>query len=141
MTRHTAVAVEDNANHEHLKFGPMRLPPTAMRVGSAAPLLAQGVVERSSVAVNLEQQFRQKFGLTCSEARVALLLADRRSNREIAEEIGVTEHTARRHTEKVLVKLGLHRRTEVQGALLSAVAPGGVRPSLSPKDWYLLPMY
>lgn len=63
---------------------------------------------------SLEQALRKAFRLTRSEARVALLLAARQSNREIAEEAGVTEHTARRHTEKVLLKLGIHHRIQVR---------------------------
>lgn len=67
------------------------------------------------------------YRMTLSEARVALLLAERYSNREIAQVRGVTEHTARRHTEKVLMKLQIHRRGEVkelvQSALSSIVYP------------------
>jgi DNA-binding CsgD family transcriptional regulator len=65
-----------------------------------------------------DDELRAAFRLTPSEARVAMLLAARRTNREIAAELGVTEHTARRHTEKVLLKLNVHRRHDVQGALL-----------------------
>jgi len=55
--------------------------------------------------------------LTAAEERVATLLAARWSNREIARYLDVTEHTARRHTEGVLRKLGIHSRTKV-GAVL-----------------------
>ena len=60
--------------------------------------------------------------LTRCEARVALLLAERLSNREIATVLDVTEHTARRHTEKVLRKLGLHRRGAVRDAVRGVVS-------------------
>lgn len=66
------------------------------------------------------EQIVRSFGLTPKEAQVATLLADRQSNREIAAELGVTEHTARRHTEKVLRKLDVHRRALVKRALLAA---------------------
>lgn len=75
-------------------------------------------VERRSPEYPLPYELKELFGLTPSEARVALLLASRKSNREIARELGVSEHTARRHTEKVLLKLNLHRRSDVQRALL-----------------------
>jgi DNA-binding CsgD family transcriptional regulator len=74
-----------------------------------------------------EDDLRQ-FGLTRQEMHVARLLAERRSNKEIARDLGVTEHTARRHTEKVLLKLQVHRRTAVREALLRARKPRRGRP-------------
>jgi DNA-binding NarL/FixJ family response regulator len=66
-------------------------------------------------------QLRSAYGLTAVESRVAALLAERMSNREIAQLLGVTEHTARRHTERVLRKLGVDRRTAVRHELLRYV--------------------
>jgi DNA-binding NarL/FixJ family response regulator len=56
---------------------------------------------------------RAAFGLTAAEARVALLLAEGRSNAAIAAETGTTTSTARRHTERVLQKLGVGSRAAV----------------------------
>lgn len=72
---------------------------------------------------SLTQVLRNRFGLTRSEARVALLLAARWSNREIAQMLEVTEHTARRHTEKVLSRLGVHSRTVVRSVLATIDPP------------------
>jgi DNA-binding CsgD family transcriptional regulator len=58
-----------------------------------------------------------RFGLTPQESRVALLLADQRSNREIADRLGVSVHTARHHTERVLAKLQVHSRYDVKRAI------------------------
>lgn len=58
-----------------------------------------------------------KFGLTRREAEVALLLSKRKSNREIARTLVISEHTARRHTEHVMGKLGVHSRREVRDRL------------------------
>jgi len=77
-------------------------------------------VERCPPHLPSARELRRAFRLTAREARVALSLADRCSNREIAHELRVTEHTARRHTEKVLEKLGVHRRTAVRHVLLTA---------------------
>jgi DNA-binding CsgD family transcriptional regulator len=44
---------------------------------------------------------------------VALLLAERRSNTEIAGALGISPHTAKRHTERVLGKLGVSTRRAV----------------------------
>lgn len=53
------------------------------------------------------------YGLTTAESRVAVLLTQRKTAREIASEMRITEHTARRHTEHVMKKLRIHSRREV----------------------------
>ncbi len=69
-------------------------------------------VEPSSTGIG-----RKGLGLTKREADVARLLAERRSNLEIAAALCISPHTARHHTEQVLVKLGLHSRAGVWGRL------------------------
>jgi DNA-binding CsgD family transcriptional regulator len=54
-----------------------------------------------------------RFGLTSRESEVAALLAERRSNSEIAFALGISPHTASHHTEQVLAKLGLNSRAAV----------------------------
>lgn len=61
-----------------------------------------------------------RYGLTERQIQVARLLAERCSNREIAEELGFTESTAGRHTEHVMKKLGVSSRKEVRSKLQSA---------------------
>ena len=51
--------------------------------------------------------------LTAREIEVALLLAEGRSNAQVARMLGFTIHTARRHAEHILLKLELHSRAEV----------------------------
>ena len=58
-----------------------------------------------------------EFGLTAREAQVALLLARGRSNSAVAAELGISTHTARHHTQRVLTKLGVHSRAAA-GALI-----------------------
>jgi len=58
-----------------------------------------------------------QFGLTPRQAEVAQLLARRKTNREIAEALCISTHTARHHTEAVLRKFGLHARTDVRDYL------------------------
>jgi DNA-binding CsgD family transcriptional regulator len=60
------------------------------------------------------------LGLTAREREVAALLARRARDPEIAAALGVSVHTARHHTEKVLRKLGVRRRTAVAVALAAA---------------------
>ena len=71
----------------------------------------------SNIEVQWQEDMRRAFGLTTMQTRVTVLLADRNSNREIAAALSVTEHTARRHTERVLYKLRIHSRTEVRAVL------------------------
>ena len=55
--------------------------------------------------------------LTARETDVAHLIANGFRNRDIAAALAVSEHTARRHTERVLRKLGVRSRAGVAGAL------------------------
>ena len=104
------------------------LPRNAIQVDASASTPDSVTVDSRRVELSLEQALRRAFRFTRSEARVALLLAARSSNREIAEELDVTEHTARRHTEKVLSKLGIHHRIEVREMVAKRVS--AVRPPL-----------
>ncbi len=64
------------------------------------------------------EELCRRHGFTRKEARVAVLLAEGRSNTELADELFISAHTARHHTESVLLKLGVHSRREVSPALL-----------------------
>jgi DNA-binding NarL/FixJ family response regulator len=59
-----------------------------------------------------------RYGLSVRELEVALLLAEGRSNVEIATAVKVSTHTARHHTQHVLGKLGVRSRTRA-AALIS----------------------
>ena len=75
-------------------------------------------LKRRRVGPDSVDTSRQGSCLTRQEAHVARLLAERRSNREIAAALGISPHTARHHTERVLVKLGLHSRADVRALLV-----------------------
>lgn len=59
------------------------------------------------------EELQATFRLTPQQARTALALAAGLSNREIAEQLSISEHTARRHTEQVLLKLNVRSRAQV----------------------------
>lgn len=79
--------------------------------GSGTYLLVS--LERLSPNRRQATDLQKAFGLTKAELRVAALLADGRTNAEIARQLGVTEHTTRRHTERILQKMGIHSRAQV----------------------------
>ncbi|MEO8621149.1 MAG: helix-turn-helix transcriptional regulator [bacterium] len=60
--------------------------------------------------------------LTVRERQVANCIAHGRTSREVAACLGISVHTARRHTESVYTKLGVRRRTDVARIAL-AVTP------------------
>ena len=60
-------------------------------------------------------------GLTAREVEVLRLVAQGRSNREIATELFIAEKTARNHVERVYAKLGVNNRTQ---ASLAAIDRG-----------------
>jgi two-component system response regulator NreC len=51
--------------------------------------------------------------LTDREKQVLKLVADGRSNKEVAELLGISVKTAMSHRERIMEKLGLHSRTEL----------------------------
>lgn len=60
----------------------------------------------------------ERFDLTPRQAEVALLLARRKTNDEVAQLLGISPHTARRHTETVFLKVGVSSRLDVQEAVV-----------------------
>jgi DNA-binding CsgD family transcriptional regulator len=74
------------------------------------------VVERRGLPD--DEDLRHRFRLTPRQCEVARLLADRLSNEEIARRLGITLHTARTHSERVLSKLAIHTRNHVRSVLL-----------------------
>jgi DNA-binding CsgD family transcriptional regulator len=55
----------------------------------------------------------ERFGLTPSEARIALFLSEGGSIRDYAELRGVAEATVRAHLKAVFAKTGVHRQAEL----------------------------
>jgi DNA-binding response OmpR family regulator len=82
------------------------------------------------------RQIMVACGLTLRQAQVALLIAQGRSNPEIAEQLGISRFTARNHAEQILARLKVESRWQVARALgdvLAAVAGGrGVPPGSPP---------
>ncbi|HKT60470.1 MAG TPA: helix-turn-helix transcriptional regulator [Gemmatimonadales bacterium] len=75
-------------------------------------------VEPTTPALPPPGVLRERFGLTEREGQVACLLVQRLTNDEIAGRLGISTHTARHHTESVLLKMGVNSRRALQHMLL-----------------------
>ena len=86
--------------------------------GGTGRALALISVQRTPRGSRTAAELRELYALTEVESAVALLLADGRSNAEVAAARGISPHTARRHTERILRKLGVRTRAGVARRLL-----------------------
>jgi DNA-binding CsgD family transcriptional regulator len=83
-----------------------------------APLwAAKASRELSAIAVRTPMD-----GLTETERRLAALIAQGRTNREVAAAMFVTENTVQTHLRHIFQKLGVRSRTELAARLLTAPA-------------------
>lgn len=62
-----------------------------------------------------DQRKIRQLGLTPREYEVLLILCNGLSNREIANELHISESTVKTHVSNLLVKLDVRRRTQVIG--------------------------
>jgi steroid delta-isomerase-like uncharacterized protein len=83
----------------------------------------RGEMIASLMQVRMDE-LRAHARLTRREAQVALLMAERFTHVEIAALLKIKANTARRHCEKVLMKLGVSRRQDVAQAV--GKVPGSV---------------
>lgn len=91
--------------------GPALVLPTADPNQRVLVILVEGRV------LPCDAELRERFGLTSRESEVARLIADRLSTAEIARRLSVSIHTVRRHSERVLAKLGVRSRNDVRSRL------------------------
>jgi DNA-binding NarL/FixJ family response regulator len=100
----------------------------SMLVGLGATVVAQKVALRlrelgTSVPRGPRPTTRSNpRGLTEREVEIARMLAEGRSNAEIAGTLVLSPRTVGHHVSAVLGKLGVHRRAEVAAALSEAGA-------------------
>jgi DNA-binding CsgD family transcriptional regulator len=84
-----------------------------VEAGSQMPIaLVVVVLERVPSRAELGGRLIERYGLTPRESAAATLLARRYSTAEVARTLGISVHTARHHTERVLTKLGVRSRAE-----------------------------
>lgn len=75
-----------------------------------APVTILVVVRPVVPSLPDDSELRERYGLTPRQAEVALLLARGHSNREIADRLAISPHTARHHAQTVLEKTGAPSR-------------------------------
>jgi DNA-binding NarL/FixJ family response regulator len=81
----------------------------------------------STLASEDAVRLRDRYGLTVREIEVTQLLLRGESNREIADRLNISEHTARHHTENVLGKLGIRSRAAIPRAVSPQRSSGPFR--------------
>ena len=128
----TAMATTLRRTSRHVRAGVAVPPWSNLRTAArhyrvSASLLPPGLIApKALIAVALDAtdarqpsdaHMRSTFGLTAREMQVARLLAARHGSAAIAQTLGVSVHTARRHVEHVFMKLGVHSRRDVERAL------------------------
>ena len=73
--------------------------------------MAVALVERLAPIPLTGRELRARFLLTRREIETAMLVRHGLPTREIATELGISLNTARRHVEKLLLKLDVSTRT------------------------------
>jgi DNA-binding CsgD family transcriptional regulator/PAS domain-containing protein len=84
-------------------------------LGPAPALLV--LVERVVTASLTPESLHVRYGLTSREVEVANLLGVGESDAAIAATLAISRHTARRHTEHILQKIGVHSRAAAAARL------------------------
>ena len=74
-------------------------------------------VSAADTSLLTPQRVMDACGLTLRQAEVALLIAEGRTNPEIAERLGISRFTARNHAEQILARLKVESRWQVARAL------------------------
>lgn len=118
---HAASAHKSAAERALVTTHDLRTPKARYRIRTSVLATLLGGA-RPAALVTVEQLTPQdlpdtalatRYALTSRECQVARLLAGRHTSAEIARALDVSVHTARRHVESVLRKLGVHSRTAV----------------------------
>jgi DNA-binding CsgD family transcriptional regulator len=90
-------------------------------------LARRGRIDVTTVDPEMEQPRSEAapdvYGLTAREREVLALIADGRTNREIADALFISENTAGVHVSRILAKLNVSRRTEAAAIAIRLARP------------------
>jgi len=99
-------------------------------ITAAIEAVMEGDTVFPSMAAELSQEDAELAArlaqLTPHQFKTLLYLADGLLNKQIAQEMGVTEHTVKVHVTAILKKLGCHSRTQVAVLVRNLEADGGM---------------
>lgn len=73
-----------------------------------SPALSTYLVNQRKQAISLAKQMPNLRDLTPTELRVLRLIADKKTSKEIADQMYISEHTVNKHRENISRKLDLH---------------------------------
>lgn len=108
-----SVAAREYFSSALVAFEAMRAAPDAARTRAALEQTSESVHGEQKAKTSL-QTMKEKFGgLTAREREIAALIAEGRSNPEIAEALVVSERTVTTHVSNILSKLGFTSRTQI----------------------------
>jgi len=82
---------------------------------SAAVLVT---VERAAPEPLADESLIERFGLSPRESEIMRLLAAGKAKPAIAEELEISPYTVNHHTERIMLKLGVHSRAEALAKVL-----------------------
>jgi DNA-binding NarL/FixJ family response regulator len=93
-------------------------------VSSVGQDIARAIEER--VIAALRRGPSDAYGLSPREQEVLVIVAEGRTDREIAARLFISERTVHVHVRRILAKLGVASRTEAAGlAIRQGLVPGG----------------
>lgn len=99
------------------------VPPSHAVEGRGIPSIALFVSDPTQSAEPQQQIVSRLFGLTPTEAKLALLLANGLSLDELSDELCISRNTARTHLRAVFAKTGVTRQAGLVRLILRSVAP------------------
>ena len=113
-----ALPVRDEADGELVAVGPGTKEPVAVgpgrpASGSAGSEIAKAIDER--VIASLRKGPADSYGLSPREREVLNILAEGRTDRDIASRLFISERTVHVHVRRILAKLSVSSRTEAAG--------------------------
>ena len=92
------------------------------------------LVERGENVDSRRRQFVARWGLSQREAGILSLIAESRTGPEIAILLRISHDTVRKHTSRILEKLGVETRTAAAAVALSAASLECVASGYSPRS-------
>ncbi len=96
--------------------------------GAGSPDIARAIDEQ--VIASLRKGPAQTYGLSPRESEVLNILAEGRTDRDIASRLFISERTVHVHVRRILAKLGVSSRTEAAGvAIRQGLVPEGTSES------------